>query len=253
MLNFMDLIKALVRRDLKAKYKHSLLGYIWTWLDPLLQILVFTLVFGIILKIRTENFPVYLITGLVPWLFFSQTLIGCVGVITGNAELIRRVFFPREIYPLTLALSNTIHMLFSLIVVMILVFAYGLPLTIKIFFLPVTVIFLFLMALGFGFILSSLNVFFRDFSHFMPALIRLWFFLTPIFYVLEGRIPEKYLATYFVINPLAIVLSLFRASLMGYPFPDLKYIFTCFLSAILIFLFGYAFFKKYEDHMVKRI
>ena len=113
LLWFTDLIKALVRRNLRAKYKNSLLGYMWTWLDPLLQILVLTVVFQILLDVGTKNFPVYLITGLVPWLFFSETLIGCVSVITGNAELIRRVFFPREIYPLTLALSNTIHMLFS--------------------------------------------------------------------------------------------------------------------------------------------
>jgi len=253
LLNYSDLIKALVNRDLKARYKKSILGYIWTWLDPLLTMFVFIFVFGILLNIRTENFPVYLITGLVPWIFFSQTIIGSVEIITNNAELIKRVFFPREIFPLTLSFSNAINMLFSLIVVLVLVFLYQLPLTLQFILLPVHIIFLLLFSLGIGFFLSYLNVFFRDLSHIIPFIIRLWFFLTPVFYVVDKRIPEKYLSVYWILNPPAVFLSLFRSALMGKDLPDLKYVFVCYLTATLIFTFGYTFFKKNESRMVKRI
>jgi ABC-2 type transport system permease protein len=253
LLNYQDLIKSLVGRDLKARYKNSVLGYIWTWLDPLLTMLVFVLVFGIILNMRTENFPVYLISGLVPWIFFSQTLTGCVKAITGNAGLIKRVFFPREIFPLTLALSNTINLLFSLIVALALVLIFGLPLTLKIFLLPIHIFFLLLLALGIGFFFSNMGVFFRDLSHIIPFVIRLWFYLTPIFYVVEGRIPEKYLNIYMFLNPLAVFLALFRSSLMGMDWPDVKYVISCFLTSVVVFIAGYIFFKKTEDRMVKWI
>lgn len=250
---YMELIKALVIRDLKARYKNSVLGYAWTWLDPLMEMFVFVLVFGILLNIRTENFPIYLLSGLIPWIFFSNSVLGCVQSITGNAGLIKRVFFPREIFIFTLTLGNGINMLLSILVIIPLILIYRLPFSLNFFLIPIPIFFLFSLTLGAGLIFSCLNVFFRDMSYIAPFIIRLWFFLTPIFYVIEGRIPAKYLDIYMVINPIAVILSLFRASLMGYSIPAMRHIIICFATCILVFLLGYVFFKKNEDRMVKRV
>jgi ABC-2 type transport system permease protein len=248
-----ELIKILVERDLKARYKNSILGYAWTWLDPLMTMFIFILVFDILLKIKVEHFPVYLLSGLIPWTFFSSSVSGSVNSITGNTGLIKRVYYPREIFPLTLALSNGINMVLSLLVLIPVILAFGLSVTSNILLLPIPILFLFFLAFGLSLVFSCLNVFFRDISYIAPFIIRLWFYLTPIFYVIEGRIPARYHDIYMMLNPLAVILSIFRASLMGYSPPAIKHIVVGFLTCIVTFFVGYSIFKKNEDLMVKRI
>lgn len=250
---YTELIKVLVGRNLKVRYKSSILGYAWTCLDPLLMMFTFMLVFGIILPTNVKNFPVYLLSGLVPWTFFSTSISGSVDSITGNAGLIKRVYYPREIFPLTITLGNGVNMFLSFLVLIPVILAFGLKITPKILFLPISIFFLFFFTFGLVLIFSCLNVFFRDISYIAPFIITLWFFLTPIFYTAEGRIPAGYLDIYMLLNPMAVILSLFRASLMDYPLPALKYIVAGFFTCILMFLAGYVFFKKNEDMMVKWI
>jgi ABC-2 type transport system permease protein len=252
-LRYKELIKTLVGRDLKVRYKKSVLGYAWTCLDPLLTMFTFILVFDYILSMGVENFPVYLLTGLLPWIFFSNSVNGSLDSITGNALLIKRVYYPREIFPLTVILSNGVNMLLSLIVLIPVIIAFHIAISEKILFLPIPTFFLFFITFGMCLIFSCLNVFLRDMSYIVPFIIRLWFYLTPIFYAIEGRIPERFLDIYMMMNPLAVILSLFRASLMGYPTPALKYIFASFAMCLMIFMVGYMFFKRNEDLMVKRI
>ena len=250
---YTELIKVLVERDLKIRYKKSVLGYAWTWLDPLMTMLIFIFVFGFILSIKVENFPVFLLTGLVPWTFFSNTANGSVNTITGNSGLIKRVYYPREIYPLTLALSNFINMLLSLLVLIPVVLIFRIPLTPKLLLLPLPMLFIFIISYGFALIFSCINVFLRDISYIVPFGIRLMFYLTPIFYAPEKRMSAKYLDLYFTLNPFAVILTLFRSTLMGKPLPSPKHIVITFLTCVLIAAAGYLFFKKNEDAMVKRI
>jgi len=253
LLGYRELIKTLVGRDLQVRYKKSILGYAWTWLDPLMTMFVFILVFDIILSIKVKHFPVYLLSGLIPWIFFSNSIGGSLNSISGNVGLIKRVYYPREIFPLTITLGNLVNMFLSLLVLIPIILMYRIEINSNILFLPISILFLFFITLGLTFFFSCLNVFFRDISYIVPFIIRLWFYLTPIFYVIEGRIPEHYLNIYMIINPLAVILSLFRASLMGSSFPDVKYVCASFLICTLVLTIGYAFFKKIEDLMVKRI
>ena len=253
LFRYSELIKTLVSRDLQVRYKKSILGYAWTWLDPLMTMFVFILVFDIILSIKVEHFPVYLLTGLIPWIFFSNSIGGSLNSISGNAPLIKRVYYPREIFPITITLGSLVNMFLSLLVLIPIILIYRIEINFNVLFLPISIIFLFFITLGVTLFFSCLNVFFRDISYVVPFIIRLWFYLTPIFYVIEGRIPEHYLNIYMILNPLAVILSLFRASLMGYSFPAIQYVCASFLISILVFLVGYTFFKKNEDLMVKRI
>jgi len=250
---YSELIKTLVAKDLRVRYTNSVLGYAWTWLDPVMSMFTFILVFDIMLSIKVEHFPVFLLSGLIPWTFFSSSVISSVGSILNNAGLIKRVYYPREIFPLTIILSDGINMLFSLLLLIPVVLAFGLQITPKLLLLPIPTIFLFILTFGISLIVSSINVFLRDMSYIAPFVIRLWFFVTPIFYTIDGHIPEKYVNIYILLNPMAVIISLYRTSLMNYSFPALQHMLIAFSTCFLVFIIGYEFFKKIEDTMVKRI
>ncbi|MEF9427546.1 MAG: ABC transporter permease, partial [Candidatus Mariimomonas ferrooxydans] len=134
---YKELIKTLVSRDLKVRYKKSVLGYAWTWLEPLLTMFIFILVFDIILSIKVENFPVYLLSGLLPWIFFSNSVTSSVNSIAGNTGLIKRVYYPREIFPLTITLGNGINMFLGILVLLPVILFFGIKITPKLLLLPI--------------------------------------------------------------------------------------------------------------------
>jgi ABC-2 type transport system permease protein len=250
---YKELINTLVSRNLKTRYRYSILGYAWTWLDPLMMMLVFILVFDVLLNSGVEHFPLFLLCGLIPWTFFSNTIGAAVASITNNAGLIKRVYYPREIFPLTLTLTHGVNMLLSCLVLIPVILFFGVTFTLKILWFPATTIVLFFFAFGLGLILATLNVFLRDMMHIVPLIIRVWFFSTPIFYDVGNRVPERLLDIYMFVNPMAVILTLFRASFMNYNVPKLRHIVATFAVSILVFIVGYILFKRNEDLMVKRI
>ena len=253
LLSYKELIVSLVGRALRVRYKGSVLGFAWTWLDPLLMMLVFILVFDVIRKSRIEHFPVFLLCGIIPWKLFSETVIASTASISGNSGLIKRVYYPREIFPLTLLLSNGVNMLLSFVVLIPVILIFGLPISINILFLPVILLFLFMFTFGLSLIFATLNVFMRDTSHIVKFIIRLWFFLSPIFYSVEDQLSGWLLNAYMLANPMAVLLTLFRALLINISAPRPVHIAVSFTICLMVFFLGYAIFKKHEDLMVKRI
>lgn len=254
---YTELIKALVNRDLKVRYKNSILGYAWTWLDPLMSMFVFILIFEVILQFNIPNFPVYLLSALIPWTFFSNSISGSVGSITGNVSIIKRVYYPREIFPLTVMLSEGVNMFLGLLVLIPVILIFGIAITPKILLLPVPIVLLFVFTFGLCAACSLVNVFFRDMAYIIPFVLRLWFFMTPIFWDPVGRIPpehlEKFMNIYMPLNPMAVVMALFRAALMGREIPGLHFVGAALFWCVLSVWLGYRVFKKNEDLMVKRI
>jgi homopolymeric O-antigen transport system permease protein len=251
--HYRELIKTLVGRDLKVRYKKSILGYAWTWLEPLLTMFTFILVFDVILKIKTPNFPVYLLTGLIPWIFFNNCVGQAVHSISGNAGLIKRVYYPREIFPLTLTLGNGVNLFLGLLIMIPVSLAFGIHITPKILLLPIPIVFLLFFAYGMGLLFACLNVFLRDMAYIAPFILRLWFYLTPIFYVVEGRVPERYFDLYMFVNPMAVILGLFRTMIMSLKLPSVLHIVVAFATCTAMLICGYIFFKRNEDRMVKMI
>ena len=250
---FKQLIKTLVSRNLKVRYRSSFLGYAWTWLEPLMLMLVFIFVFDVVFRIKIENFPLYLITGLVPWTYFSNSIGTITTSISANSGLIKRVYYPREIFPISIMLTHGVTMLLSLMLIIPLVLAFGLPITYKILFIPLIIVFLFIFVLGLGLIFATLNVFLKDIAFMVPLILRVWFYMTPVFYSVEKRIPETVFNIYMILNPMAVGLSFFRTVFMNYSFPRTTHIVVAMVESILVFIIGYTFFKKNEDLMVKRI
>jgi len=250
---YRELIRALVQRDLKVRYKSSLLGYTWTWLDPLLTMSVFLFVFNYVLKMQVEHFPVFLLCGLIPWTFFSNSLSAGVSSLTANTVIIKKVYYPREIFPLVTVLSNGVNMFLSLLVLIPIVIVSNISLSPKVMLLPFPILLLLMMGYGLALIASIVNVYFRDMAYIIPFLIRLLLFLTPVFYQIEGRVPETMYKLYMSVNPMATLLTFFRACLMGSSLPEWKFVgVACGFSLLALWL-GFELFKRYGDSVIKRI
>jgi lipopolysaccharide transport system permease protein len=252
--HYRELIRNLVIRDLKVRYKNSVLGILWSLLNPLLMTIVFTVVFTLMLRNDTPNYPVFFMCGYLPWSFLSESVVGGTNSIVGNAHLIKKVYFPREVLPLSDVLSGLVNFLLALIVLfgMILVFRVGL--TASVLLLPVVIVAQVLFSLGLVFFLSTANVFYRDTQHIMQVVMQAWFFLTPIFYPID-IIPESATVLGITIdlqlwvrrlNPMASLIASYRDILLRGAVPGLDFLFRTVITCLAVFVIGYLIFCRYS-------
>lgn len=257
---YRELIGSLVVRDLRARYKGSVLGYIWTQLAPLLMMLVFTFVFTFLMPGRIALFPVFLIVGLLPWNSFSEALVGGTSSIIANANLIKKVFFPREILPLVSVLSSLLNYILSLPMMFLVMavtqlFSLGrLNFSWTFLYLPVIIVFQTIFSIGITMFFCSLAVFFRDIVHLVGILNLFWFFLTPVFYTLDG-VARPFLARLIRwVNPMASIIDFYRDILYGQavevgsvPTPGLPALDSTLrvaVTTLLTFVAGYWVFRR---------
>jgi lipopolysaccharide transport system permease protein len=232
-LAYRDLFYNLVIRDLKVRYKKSALGFVWSLLNPLLMMVVFTIVFTILTVPNLENFPVFVLTGLVAWNFTAGSVLGAVNSIVGNASVINKVYFPRELLPASLVCSNLVNFLLTLIVLFGFILAFQIQLTPMVLLLPAIIAIQFVLVLGIALIVASVNVFYRDVGVILEVGVMAWFFLTPIFYQLE-RIPNIELLGIdmwrwvYILNPMASLVTDYRYILI-YGLPPINH--TLFAAA----------------------
>ena len=239
------LIQQLVSRDFKSKYKRSLLGVFWSFLNPLLTMIVQFLVFSTFFRADTQNYPVYLLSGVVCYNFFKETTDMCLSSITSNANLINKVYIPKYIFPMSKTLSSSINLGISLIPLLALSLVMGIKLTKSIFLIFFFLLCLIVFSLGVGMFLSALMVFFRDIQFLWGVIAQIWMYATPIFYPAE-IVPEKY---NFVIrfNPLYHFIGNLRKCLIDGVSPEpISYIY-CLIFAIVAFVIGTFVFKKTQD------
>ena len=229
LFKYKDLIKELVVRDIKVKYKKSVLGILWSILNPLLMMIVLSIVFSEIFKSSTKNFPLYLITGQVIFNFFSESTNMSMMSILGNGGLIKKVYLPKYIFPLSKTLFGLVNLIFSLIAVFM-------------------VIYVTIFSLGIGFILSSTAVFFRDILHLYSILLIVWNYLTPVFYPLE-IVPYKY-RNFISLNPMTYYVEYFRKILLYNEIPDLNLNFICFFVSIISLVIGILVFRKNQNKFI---
>src|SRR5687767_1010560 len=182
---YRDLLLNLVQRDLAVRYRRSALGFLWSFLNPLLMMAVFTIVFTVVKSNSVRNYPLFVLCGLLPWNFLAGSLSGAVRSITSNANLIDKVYFPREVLPLAVVLANLVNFVLSLAVFLPLALLLGAQFSAWTLALPVIIGVQLLVVLGLALLLSALNVFYRDTELVLDVALIAWFFLTPIFYELE--------------------------------------------------------------------
>ncbi len=253
-----ELVKNLVVKQLKVRYKSSSLGFLWSLLNPLLMMLVYSAVFSRIVREGAQgidNYAAFLVTGLFTWNFFSGSLSDSVNAFMGNASLIKKVYFPRIILPVSTVLTNLVNYLLSLIVVFILLGLWGIYPGVNLLYLPLVIMVLFFICTGFSFFLSTLNVIFRDIEHMIQVILLAWFFLCPIIYHYEqlgALIPGRYHGLY-LMNPMAgMIISFQNILYFGEP-PGFNLLIPPLVFGAVLFTSGYYFMQKMEGIIVDHI
>ncbi len=251
---FRELIRNLVVRDLKVRYKNSVLGVLWSLLNPLLMTLVFTIVFTLLVPSDIEKFPVFFMCGFLPWSFFATSLSGATGSIVGNANLIKKVYFPREILPIAEVLSNLVNFLVALVVLFAMLFAFRVHLTPAVLLLPLFILAEAMFVIGMSFLLATANVFYRDTQHILEVALQAWFFVTPIFYPITVLPESTRLLGMNVdiqlwvrrLNPMASLVASYRESLYwGVP-TGIDFLVRTLLTCFAVLVVGYLVFCRFS-------
>ena len=248
MFKYIDLLNELVIRDIKIKYKRSFLGVLWSVLNPLLMMVVMSVVFSTMFQSSIPNFPMYLIIGQILFSLFSEVTNMAMMSIIYNGGLIKKVYIPKYIFPLSKALFALSNLFFSLIAVILVALFTKLQLHWELFFVLIPIILLFFFSLGIGLVLASYVVFFRDISHLFQIVLMIWTYLTPIFYpvtILPGNIIK-----YILYNPMFCYITFARDLILKGEFSDFKIIFLCFMYSIISMLLGMYVFRKNENKFI---
>ncbi len=242
LLAYRELVWNLILRDLKARYKSSFLGYLWSLVNPLLMMTVFTVLFKFLLKSPIPNFPVFIIVALLPWNFCASSVTGAVTCLTAQGNLIKKVYFPREAIPIALVLANLINFLLALpamFLIMLLLNAHFQPAAAL---FPLIALIETLFLLGLAFFLSALNVFFRDTQVITEVFLLAWFFLTPIFYRLGDIVDVQLARLVRWLNPMASLVDFYRDIFYLGGLPGWDAIVRTLVTALFVLLAGYIFF-----------
>lgn len=245
------LVLALAGRELKGRYRGSLLGFLWTFLNPLLLLSVYALVFSVYFRVQMHNYAVFMFTGLLPWIFFSQGLMEGTGAITDGGSLVTKVLFPQQVLPAVKVLANFINFLLSLPILagFLLATHQGLHLTWVAFPLVALVHLWFTFALAL--LLSALNVFMRDTRHILTNLMTLWFFLTPVLYPLT-QVPEKYHVLVFL-NPAAIFTLAYQDLIFHGVWPRWDLLGAMALLSLALLFVAVTIFEHYKEYFAEKI
>ncbi len=243
-----ELIWALALKELKIRYKRSVLGFLWALLNPLLLMLVLTAVFSTIMPFPIPHYAIFLLSVLLPWTFFLQSLSYAAECIVGNAELIKKLRVSKVVFPVAALVSNLINLLLSLIPLILLVIVLRHPLHLTWFFLPIPLLAFTLLTLGGTFFFAVANVYYRDVAHILQILLQVLFYVTPILYA-EDFFPAKY-RWIFKLNPLVYALHGFRLTVYYGKLPTLQSVLASFICGIVALVIGLTIFRKYQDDFV---
>ncbi len=243
---YKSMIGSLIQRDLRGRYKGSVLGFAWTFLNPLLQLCVYTVVFSAIMRAGIEDYYLFLFVALIPWIFFSSSLTGGASCIFSQKELVKKIYFPREVLPIAHVTCQLVNMLLSFLVVLAVLIVSGKGIRLgAVIYLPLVILVEYLLSLGIAFITSALTVYLRDLEHILVILAMAWQFLTPVMYGVE-MVPDSFKPV-FMVNPMTPVIVAYRDILYYKQPPQVSTLLhACLLGAVLLMLGWFTF------HILKR-
>ncbi|MEG0834600.1 MAG: ABC transporter permease [Hydrogenoanaerobacterium sp.] len=247
-LRYNGLLKELVARDLKVKYRRSALGYVWSVLNPLLMMVVVATVFSYMFRFDIENYPMYLLTGQTIYNFYSESTNFAMNSIISSGSLIRKVHVPKYIFPLAKVLSSFVNLLFSMAAIFLMMFITGTPIRPAFFLFPFPLFYALLLCIGVGLIMSVLTVYFRDMLHLYSIFLTALMYFTPIFYPTSALPP--FALQLIKLNPLYHLVGMFRDVFLYGNFPTMKAHFVCFGVGLVVTLIGLIIFKKNQDNFI---
>lgn len=240
---YREMIFSLVRRDLKGRYKGSVLGFLWTFINPLAQLIVYTMVFSVIMKTGIDKYYLFLFVTLVPWIFFSTSLTAGANCIWSQKEMVKKIYFPREVLPIAFVTSQFVNMLLTFIVIFFALIIGGIRLNfVACLCLPVIMLIEYLLALGVALLTSALNVYFRDLEYILAIVAMAWQFLSPVMYSIE-QVPDQVLFI-FEINPMTSVLTAYRDILYYGRVPEFGTMTHAVILGITLFAVSVVCFNK---------
>ena len=248
---YRELLKSNVKKEIRGKYKGSFLGVLWTFLNPLLQVAVYAIVFPYIMRIKTENYLQYLIVGIIPWTFFTTVVNQGMIAVRMNAGIIKKVYFPREILPISVALSGLVNFFISCIIILIFCIFGGLGISWHLALLPVIAIIQFFFTLGIVMALSAINIYVKDTEYLVTFILSMLFYVTPILYSAE-LFPVN-MRWILQINPLSGIISAYRDIFMYHQIPAMNSILYLVGVAAVIFFIGLAIFRKLEKGFAEEV
>lgn len=243
--SYREMIFSLVKRDLKGRYKGSALGFLWTFLNPLLQLAVYTMVFSVIMRAGIEDYYIFLFVALVPWIFFSTSLAGGSSCIWAQQEMVKKIYFPREVLPIAYVTSQFVNMLLSFIVIFAVLILSGHTLNfIAILYLPLIMIIEYVLALGMAMLTSAITVYLRDLEYILGIVTMAWQFLTPVMYSVDA-VPEQ-LRGIFALNPMTPVIVAYRDILYFGTAPQMKTLLLAVVTGVAVLIAGWIVFHRLQ-------
>lgn len=261
LLRYRNLVLNLVLRDLKSRYKRSVLGFLWSLLNPLAMMIVFTVVFTVIMPSQIENYPIFLLCGLLPWYFFTGALMVSINSVAGNANLVKKVYFPREVLPISAVLANLVNFLLGLAVLLVvLIFFHG-HFSPWLWLLPIVILIQTCFTLGVALFLAAVNVYYRDTLMIMDVVLLAWFFLTPVVYAI-GILPPTYeilgltvniQRLMYIVNPMASLIAAYRDLLYWGYRTDLDFFLRTAITAIAVLAAGYWYFVRHSHDFGEKV
>ena len=250
--NYRTMIGSMVRRDLRGRYKGSVLGFAWTFINPLLQLVVYTIVFSNIMRAGIEDYYLFLFVALIPWIFFSTSISAGASCIMAQKNLVEKIYFPREVLPISHVTSAFVNMLLSFVVVFaaLVVSGKGLDVFLLPYLIPIMIV-EYLLALGFTFIVSALTVYFRDLEHILGIVTMAWQFLSPVMYSVE-MVPED-MKGIFMLNPMTPIIIAYRDVLYYQQAPELNTLLLATGLGVALLIIGWFIFGKLQKHFAEEM
>jgi ABC-2 type transport system permease protein len=243
---------SLIKRELRGKYKASILGFLWTFLIPLFQWLVYTVVFSVVLKSDIDKFYLFLVVGLFPWNFFNTCITSGASCVVSQENLVKKIYFPRIVLPVAYVTSAFINMLISFVVIFIVLIVSGHGFNfLAVAYLPLVMLIEYILSLGLCMIVSALTVYFRDLEYIMGILSLAWMYLTPMFYQIDN-VPDS-IKIVFRINPMSTVVISFQQILYYKQIPEAATLLQSLVVGIVALFFGYFIFNKIQRRFVEEL
>jgi ABC-2 type transport system permease protein len=246
------MIVSLIRRDLRGRYKGSALGFAWTFLNPLLQLGVYTVVFSTIMRAGIEDYYLFLFVALIPWLFFSTSVSAGASCVMAQKEMVKKIYFPREVLPIAHVTCQLVNMLLSFVVVFAVLLLSGKGISLQaLLYLPIVIVAEYFLAISITMIVSAVTVYLRDLEHVLVILTMAWQFLTPVMYSID-MVPEE-LRSIFNINPMTPIIVAYRDILYYKRLPEIGNLLHGFVLSTILLVIGWLVFGRLKKHFAEEM
>ncbi len=249
---YRTMISSLIRRDLRGRYKGSVLGFAWTFLNPLLQLVVYTLVFSTIMRAGIEDYYLFLFVALIPWIFFSGSISAGASCVIAQKEMVKKIYFPREVLPIAHVTCQLVNMLLSFIVVFAVLIFSGKGISIRaLLYLPIVVVAEYLLAISITMIVSAVTVYLRDLEHILAIFTMAWQFLSPVMYSVD-MVPEG-LRKLFYMNPMTPIIVAYRDIFYYKKEPEIATLIHGGIFSIVLLIIGCFVFERLKKHFAEEM